>query len=87
MCLWIGLQPSPMLKAIVPSAQVVLANYPAAVEQYHAQRRAPAVDPSLVFAEPRDAQHAAVPGAPAALGAGHGGHGGDGEDGGEELRP
>lgn len=40
-CLWIGLQPSPMLRAIMPSAKVVLADYPAAVARFHAERAAP----------------------------------------------
>jgi len=47
-CLWIGLQPSPMLRAIVPSAKGVLVNYPAAVERYHAERAASQLGSTLV---------------------------------------
>jgi len=39
-CLWIGLQPSPMLKAIMPSAKIVIAGYPAAVERHFERLRA-----------------------------------------------
>lgn len=37
-CLWIGLQPSPMLRAIVPSARIVISGYPAAVERHRAEK-------------------------------------------------
>lgn len=47
-CLWIGLQPSPMLEAIMPSAKGVLANYPAAVERYHTERNAGAAAASTL---------------------------------------
>ncbi|MBM4112570.1 MAG: NADH-quinone oxidoreductase subunit M [Phycisphaerae bacterium] len=50
-CLWIGLQPSPMLRAIVPSAKIVIAEYPAAVERYHAERNAAPVVETLTSAE------------------------------------
>lgn len=39
-CLWLGLQPSPLLHAILPSAKEVIADYPAAVARYHAEHRA-----------------------------------------------
>lgn len=33
-CLWIGLQPSPMLKAVTPSVRITLAGYPDAVRRH-----------------------------------------------------
>ncbi len=49
-CLWIGLQPSPMLRAIWPSAREMLAGYPAAVERHLAQEKAAPVE-SLTMGE------------------------------------
>ncbi|MBX3355197.1 MAG: NADH-quinone oxidoreductase subunit M [Phycisphaeraceae bacterium] len=64
-CLWIGLQPTPLLKAIMPSARIVLADYPAAVQRYHAERERRASE-ALVRDEVRPAPSEPTPAAEAA---------------------